>query len=305
MSVTSATPSAPTVPAEPLRNLAPRSMWQMAWRRLIRGANGRIGLALVLLVVLVSVVTPIIDPYDASIDSDPANSRQGPSLAHPFGRDFIGRDIFRRIMHGARVSLSVALASIVVGTVFSTALGMIAGYFGGTADMLLLRLSELMTAFPGIPLAIAIVAISGPGLFNTILAITIVGIPGGMRVARALTLSLKTRDYVEAARAVGASNTHILMRHVLPNLISFVIVGATLGVGGVILNTAALGFLGLGAQPPTPEWGVMVSDAVKFYRQSPHMVVFPGLAIVVTVLGFNLLGDGLRDALDPSLSGSK
>ena len=304
----SAMPVTPSVPSaalsDPLLAVAPRSMWQMAWRRLIRGANGRIGLAVVLIVLLVSVVTPIIDPYDATIDGDIQNSRQTPSMQHPFGLDFIGRDIFRRIMHGARVSLSVALASILVGTVFSTAIGMIAGYYGGIVDTLLQRLAELMQAFPTIPLAIAIVALSGPGLFNTVLAITIVGIPGGMRVARALTLSLTTRDYIEASRSLGASNMSIIVRHILPNLISFVIVGATLGVGGVILTAAALGFLGLGAQPPTPEWGVMISDAVKFYRQSPHMVLFPGLAIVFTVLGFNLLGDGLRDALDPSLSGS-
>ncbi len=305
MSSTPATPSVPGIALpDPLKTIAPRSMWQMAWRRLVRGANGRIGMVMVAIIILISVVTPIIDPYDATIDSDTENSRQVPSLQHPFGLDFIGRDIFRRIMHGARVSLSVALASILVGTVFSTTIGMVAGYYGGVVDMLLQRLAELMQAFPGIPLAIAIVALSGPGLFNTVLAITIVGIPGGMRVARAITLSLRTRDYIEASRSLGASNTSIIVRHILPNLISFIIVGATLGVGGVILQTAALGFLGLGAQPPTPEWGVMVSDAVKFYRQSPHMVIFPGLAIVFTVLGFNLLGDGLRDALDPSLSGS-
>jgi peptide/nickel transport system permease protein len=291
--------------AEPLKTTQPRSLWGSAWRRLLRGANGRIGLVVVTAIVLIAVVTPIIDPYDPTIDSDPSKSRQPPSLEHPFGRDFIGRDIFRRIMHGSRVSLAVALASIMVGTVFSTTIGMIAGFYGGMSDSILLRFAELMMAFPTIPLAIAIVALSGPGLFNTILAITIVGIPGGMRVARAMTLSLKTRDYIDASRSLGATNRHILIKHVLPNLISFVIVGATLGVGGVILTAAALGFLGLGAQPPTPEWGVMISDAVKFYRQSPHMVVFPGLAIMITVLGFNLLGDGLRDALDPSLSGSK
>jgi len=290
--------------AEPLKTVQPRSLWGAAWRRLLRGANGRIGLVIVTAIVLIAVITPIVDPYDPTIDSDPSKSRQPPSLEHPFGRDFIGRDIFRRIMHGSRVSLAVAFASIMVGTVFSTTIGMIAGFYGGMSDSILLRFAELMMAFPTIPLAIAIVALSGPGLFNTILAITIVGIPGGMRVARAMTLSLKTRDYIEASRSLGASNRHILIKHVLPNLISFVIVGATLGIGGVILTAAALGFLGLGAQPPTPEWGVMISDAVKFYRQSPHMVLFPGLAIMITVLAFNLLGDGLRDALDPSLSGS-
>ena len=194
---------------------------------------------------------------------------------------------------------------MVIGSFLSTAIGIIAGYFGGTVDTVIQRVGELMQAFPGIPLAIAIVAIFGPGLWNTVLAITIVGIPGGMRVARAVTLSLKTREYVDAARALGSSNTQIILRHVVPNLLPYIIVGATLGVGGVILNAAALGFLGLGAQPPTPEWGVMISDAVKFLRQSPHMALFPGLAIIITVVGFNLLGDGLRDALDPSLSGSR
>jgi peptide/nickel transport system permease protein len=290
--------------SEPLRTIQPLSMYQLAWRRLIRGANGRIGLFVVILIALVAVVTPLVDPYDASIDSAPKLSRQGPTLEHPFGNDFIGRDIFRRVLHGTRYSLAVALSSIIIGSVFSTLIGMIAGYFGGWADIFFQRLAELMTAFPGIPLAIAIVAIVGPSLFTTVLAITIVGIPGGMRVSRALTLSLRNRDYVESSRALGGSNMHIIMRHILPNLMSFVIVGATMGVGGVILQGAALGFLGLGAQPPTPEWGVMVGDAVKFFRQNPHMIMFPGLAIVITVLGFNLLGDGLRDALDPSLSGS-
>jgi peptide/nickel transport system permease protein len=279
-------------------------MWQDAWRRLIRGSNGRIGLVLVTLVCLIALFAPIIDPYDASIDSNMSISRQGPSLQHIFGTDRIGRDVFRRVMHGTTYSLVVALAAILVGNVLSTAIGMIAGYFGGGVDFIILRIMELMQAFPSIPLAIAIVAIIGPGLVSTVLAITIVGIPGGMRVARAMTLGLQNLEYVDASRSLGAGSTHILVRHILPNLISFVVVSATLGVGGVILTAAALGFLGLGAQPPAPEWGVMIADAVPFLRQSPHLALFPGLAIMVTVLGFNLLGDGLRDALDPSLSGS-
>jgi ABC-type dipeptide/oligopeptide/nickel transport system permease subunit len=231
-------------------------------------------------------------------------SRQGPSVQHIFGTDRIGRDVFRRVIHGTTYSLVVAMAAIVVGNVLSTAVGMIAGYFGGSVDFITLRIMELMQAFPSIPLAIAIVAIIGPGLISTVLAITIVGIPGGMRVARAMTLGLRDLDYVDSSRSLGAGSTHILMRHILPNLISFVVVNATLGVGGVILTAAALGFLGLGAQPPAPEWGVMIADAVPFLRQSPHLALFPGLAIMATVLGFNLLGDGLRDALDPSLSGT-
>ncbi len=273
-------------------------------RRLWRGSNGKVGSILVLIIILIAVVTPLIDPYDPRLDSNLSISRQAPTADHPLGTDMIGRDVLRRILHGARISLAVALITMIIGSLLSTSIGIMAGYFGGVVDMIVQRVGELMQAFPGIPLAIAIVAIFGPGLWNTVLAITIVGIPGGMRVARAVTLSLKTREYVDAARALGASNTQIILRHVVPNLLPYIVVGATLGVGGVILNAAALGFLGLGAQPPTPEWGVMISDAVKFLRQSPHMALYPGLAIIVTVIGFNLLGDGLRDALDPSLSGS-
>jgi peptide/nickel transport system permease protein len=279
-------------------------MWQDAWHRLIRGSNGRIGLVVVSIILLIAIFAPVVDPYDAATDSNLSIARQPPSAQHIFGTDRIGRDVFRRVMHGTSFSLAVAMASIIVGNVLSTLIGMIAGYFGGSVDWLVLRVMELMQAFPAIPLAIAIVAILGPGLTSTILAITIVGIPGGMRVARALTLSLQNLDYVEAARSLGAGSFDIILRHVLPNLISFVIVGATLGVGSVILTAAALGFLGLGAQPPAPEWGVMIADAVPFLRQSPHLALFPGIAIMVTVIGFNLLGDGLRDALDPSLSGS-
>lgn len=303
MSVASVSPSAPAVSADSLRNVKPRSMWEDAWRRLIRGRNGQIGMVIVVLILLIAVGAPLIDNYDPTIDSNMEESNTPPNAQHLFGTDRLGRDVFRRVMHGTRYSLVVALISIVVGNVLSTGVGMVSGYYGGAADTLILRFMELMQAFPGIPLAIAIVAILGPGLTSTILAITVVGIPGSMRVSRALTLSLKNLDYVEAARSLGASNFHLLMRHVLPNLISFVIVGATLGVGGIILQAAALGFLGLGAQPPAPEWGVMIADAVPFLRQFPHLALFPGLAIMVTVLGFNLLGDGLRDALDPSLSG--
>ena len=304
MSATSATPIAPDTSAESLLTVESRSMWQDAWRRLIRGSNGRIGLVVVSIICLIAIFSPFIDPYDATTDMNLSDSRKAPSAQHIFGTDRIGRDVFRRVIHGTSYSLVVALASIVVGSVLSTAVGMIAGYFGGGIDSLILRVMELMQAFPSIPLAIAIVAIIGPGLSSTVLAITIVGVPGGMRVARAMTLGLQGLDYVDAARSLGAGSTHIIMRHILPNLISFVIVNATLGVGGVILTAAALGFLGLGAQPPAPEWGVMIADAVPFLRQSPHLALFPGLAIMVTVLGFNLLGDGLRDALDPSLSGT-
>ncbi len=303
MKTTAAARAKPGI-VEPLRSSVQRSTLHTALRRLWRSPNGRAGVVIVAFILFVSIITPFIDPYDPTQDSNLPMSRKPPSLEHPFGNDFIGRDIFRRIVHGARVSLAVALVTMVVGTTLSTTIGVLAGFFGGWVDTIIQRVGELMQAFPGIPLAIAIVAIFGPGLFNTIVAITIVGIPGGMRVSRAVTLSLKTREYVESARALGMSELQIITRHVMPNLLPYIIVGATLGVGGVILNAAALGFLGLGAQPPTPEWGVMISEAVRFLRQSPHMAIFPGVAIILTVVGFNLLGDGLRDAIDPSLSGT-
>jgi ABC-type dipeptide/oligopeptide/nickel transport system permease subunit len=281
----------------------PRGFWYTTWRRLWRSSSGRIGVVMVAIVLLITFVPPIVDPYDASIDSDLSSRLQGPSAQHLFGTDKLGRDIFRRLTHGALTSMSVALIVIVISTVGSTTIGMVAGYFGGYADSFFLRLAELMNAFPAIPLAIALVAIQGPGLLSTVMAITIVGIPGGMRVSRALTLSLRSRLYVESAIALGVGNRSILLRHILPHLLAYIIVGVTMGIGGTILTASALGFLGLGAQPPTPEWGVMISEGAPFLTTHPHAVLFPGLMIAFTVLAFNLFGDGLRDALDPSLHG--
>lgn len=278
-----------------------RGLMRDAMRRLVSGWNGRVGLAIIVLTVLIGVLAPVVDPYDPTTDSDLANARLEPSWEHPFGTDRLGRDMFRRVIHGTRISLMIGFVVVFVSGTIGTVLGLIAGYFGRTVDTVIMRLMDILLAFPAILLAIAIVAVRGPGLFNTILAVAIVGIPGYARVVRSMVLSLRERDYVDAARMIGVGNARIMFGHILPNSLSPLIVQATLGVGGAILFAAALGFLGLGVQPPRPEWGAMISDGIPFLRQSPYLVFYPGIAIMITVLGFNLLGDGLRDALDPQL----
>jgi peptide/nickel transport system permease protein len=276
-----------------------RGLFRDAVRRLFASWNGRVGLAVVGFIALVAIGAPIFNPYDPSTDSNLAESRQSPSAQHFFGTDRLGRDMLRRITHGARISLLVGLAVVAGASTMGVTLGMLSGYLGGKADTVIMRLMDVLLAFPGILLAIAIVAVRGPGLLNTMLAVAVVGIPGYARVMRSMVLSLREREYVLAARMVGTRDRRIMFRHIFPNSMSPLIVQATLGIGGAILFAAALGFLGLGAQPPLPEWGAMISDGIPFLRTDPHMVFFPGIAIMITVLGFNLLGDGLRDALDP------
>jgi peptide/nickel transport system permease protein len=276
-----------------------RGLMKDAWRRLLLSWNGRVGLAVVALIVLIAVLTPLVDPYNARIDSNLSITRQGPSLQHLFGTDRLGRDVFRRVMHGTRISLAVGFLVVFFTSVAGIVLGLAAGYLGGTLDTLIMRLLDVLLAFPSILLAIAIVAVRGPGLGNTMVAVSIVGIPGSARVVRSMVLSLRERDFVIAAHMVGASKPRTMLRHILPNTLSPIIIQATMGIGGAVLFAAALGFLGLGAQPPTPEWGAMIGDGLPFLTTSPHLVFFPGMAIMITVLGFNLLGDGLRDALDP------
>jgi len=279
----------------------PTSLWANAWRRMRYSVTARIGMMIVSIIVLTALLAPVFDPYDPTIDSDLKNARQSPSAEHIFGTDRLGRDIFRRIVHGASISVSVGLAAVCTSGIIGTTLGLISGYFGGAVDMIIMRCMDILMAFPSMLLAIAIVAVRGTGIFNTVIAVSIVGIAGYSRLVRSMVLSVREREYVEAARMIGTYNRNIIIRHILPNSISPIIVSATMGIGGAILTTAALGFLGLGAQPPAPEWGTMVSDGVAFLQTSPHMVFFPGMAIMMTVLGFNLLGDGLRDALDPQM----
>jgi len=279
----------------------PRSLWDDAWRRLRYSITARIGMVIVAIIVLAAVLAPIVSPYNPKLDSDLPNARQAPSWQHIMGTDRLGRDIFQRIVHGARLSLAVGIVAVAVSGTGGTILGLISGYFGGAVDMAIMRTMDILLAFPGMLLAIAIVAVRGTGLFNTMIALSVTGISGYARLVRSMVLSLRERDYVQAAHMVGARSPRIILRHILPNSLAPIIVSATMGIGGTMLGAAALGFLGLGAQPPAPEWGVMISEGVPFLRTTPHMVFFPGMAVMFTVLGFNLLGDGLRDALDPQM----
>lgn len=274
---------------------------QKAWNRFKRNRAALIGLVAVLLGTLLAIFAPIVAPYDP-IKIDLRTSRQVPSSENLLGTDELGRDILSRIIYGFRISLTIGLVSVAVGLSFGVLLGAPSGYFGGWLDIVVMRAVDIMMSFPAILLAIIVVTILGPGLYNAMLAVGLAQVPLYSRLVRGLTLKLKSEDYVDAARALGASNSRIIFRHILPNCLSPLIVQATLNIASAILSAAVLGFLGLGAAPPTPEWGAMLSSGRLYMRVAPHISIFPGLAIMVTVLAFNLMGDGLRDALDPRMS---
>ncbi len=278
------------------------SFFRQAVRRMWSYRSARIGFFVILFFVLVAICVPIFWPYDAKSDSNLPEKLQPPSWAHPFGTDQLGRDVLRRVAHGAPISLQVGLTAVALGLAVGSVLGMIAGFLRGWVDSVIMRLMDILLAFPATLLAIGIVAARGPGLGNTMIAIGIVSIPGYARIARSMVLSLREREFVSAAQAIGAGPFRVLFRHILPNGLSPLVVQATLNIATAVLEAAALGFLGLGAQPPQPEWGAMLSDSYKFLTVGAWWpVLFPGLAIMLTVLGFNLLGDGLRDALDPRM----
>lgn len=271
-----------------------------AIRRLLRDKLAIVGLVIMVSFVLTAVLAPLLAPYDPIVQKL-VERRTPPSSQHPLGLDDLGRDILSRIIYGSQKSLQVGVLSVGLAIFLGALIGAISGYLGGWADSLVMRLMDIMLAFPALLLAIAIVTILGPGLINMLYAIGIVSIPAYARIVRASVLSIKAQDYILAARSLGASPLRILFRHVLPNCLTPLIVQGTLGIGTAILDSAGLSFLGLGAQPPTPEWGAMLGQGRYAVFSAPHIVLFPGIAIMLTVLGFNLLGDGLRDALDPRL----
>lgn len=283
--------------------LRPRqSQFNRAFHRTLRSRSAQMGIALVSLFLLIGLLAPIVNPYDARTDLNLKERLQAPTPAHPFGTDDLGRDVLRRVVHGARVSLRVAVLAVMISTIVGTMLGLVAGLVGGLVDNVIMRAMDIMLSFPYVLLAIALVAALGPGLRNTMIAIGIVYIPPYARLARSMALTSREEDYVLAARSLGAKELRILFVHILPNGLSPIIVLSTLSMGTAILDAAALGFLGLGQQPPFPEWGKMLVDSMQFILSGSWWVMlFPGLAIMLTVLGFNLLGDGLRDALDPRL----
>ncbi len=267
---------------------------------LFRNKSAAVGLLIVAVIGITAVVGPSLAPYDPLIPA-PLDRLQGMSSEHVLGTDSLGRDIFSRIIYGSRISLMIGAISVAISLLPGTLLGLLAGYFGGWLDSLIMRIMDILLAFPAILLAIFITAILGPNLTNTMIAVGIVYIPHYARIVRSSVLSLKQQLFVQAINHLGGSSFRILGKHILPNSLPPIIVYATLGMGTAVLQAAALGFLGLGAQPPQPEWGAMLSEGRKYIQLAPHVAAFPGLAILFLVLGFNLFGDGLRDILDPSL----
>ena len=272
------------------------------WREIARNRLALAGGAVVALLVVLGVAGPWIAPHDP-LAQDLAKSLQGPSLEHWFGTDSFGRDIFSRVLYGARISLLVGVASQAIAFALGVLLGVVSGYYGGRIDNLVMRLADVTLAFPTLLLLIAITAAFRPSLVVVFVAIGVVGWAGLARLVRSQALVVRELDFVQAARALGLRDARLLARHVLPNCLAPAIVAVTLGMAGAILLEAALSFIGLGAQPPTPSWGSMISDGRDFLRTAPWISVFPGLAIGLVVLGFNLFGDGLRDAMDPRLRG--
>jgi peptide/nickel transport system permease protein len=271
-------------------------------RRFRKSGPGKFGLVLTLIFVTLALLAPILRPYDASLDGDSTKRLQPPSAEHIMGTDGNGRDIATRVWHGAQISLRVGVLSVTLALVVGSVLGFLAGFFGGWFDTVMTWVTDLMLAFPSTLLAIGIVAISPkPTLENTLLAVSIVQIPIYLRLARSSVLGLRDLEYVQAANALGANRFRTLFKHIVPNALTPLLVQGTLSIATATLETAALGFLGLGAQPPTPEWGTMIADALTggYWDSAPWTTIFPGLAVLVSVLGYNLLGDGLRDVLDP------
>ena len=259
----------------------------------------RVGAAIVLIVIVAALFGPIVAPFDPSIQ-EMALRLEGPTGLHWFGLDELGRDIFTRVLYGARISLLVGVVVVGVSATVGIALGAIAGYFGGRVDEVISRIIDVLLAFPGLLLAIALVAVLGPSLTNVVIALTLIGWVGYARLVRGQVLRAREFEFVQAARALGATTPRILLRHIIPTTLPAVTVQATLGMGGAILNEASLSFLGLGVQPPTPSWGTMLNYGRGHLLDAPHLTIFPGVAIAILVLGFNFLGDGLRDALDPA-----
>ena len=297
MRSTSKTVTAPGGPAHPVKEF---------WRYFSANKGAMAGLFIVVFVLLVAALADVLAPYPPSVTDStafllPPAWAAGGSAAHWLGTDAIGRDILSRLMHGARLSLTIGIAVVAVSVVVGTALGLLAGYFRGVFEIAVMRAMDIILTLPSLLLAIVVVAILGPGMLNAMLAVSIVVLPHYVRITRAAVIAEVSRDYVTAARMGGAGHWRVMISEVLPNCTAPLIVQASLGISTAILDAAALGFLGLGAQPPSPEWGTMLADAREFVLRAWWVVTFPGLAILITVLAFNLLGDGLRDALDPKL----
>jgi peptide/nickel transport system permease protein len=294
--------------AAEIQREAPSGLWRDAFRRVIRNPGAIIGFVFVAVFIITAIFAPLIathDPVEQNLDLIASGCCPGPSSEHWFGVDLLGRDLFSRIVYGARVSLLIGLVSVSIGLAIGLVLGAIAGYVGGFIDSSIMRLMDIMLAIPGLLLAIGIVAALGPGLKEVMIAVGLANVPVFARLVRGSILAQREADFVLAARAVGIRRPTILFSHILPNAISPVIVTATLAMATAIIDVAGLGFLGIGLQDPdeTPEWGSMLTEVNEYLQTAPFLALIPGTAIVISVLGFNLIGDGLREALDPKLRG--
>lgn len=280
----------------------PQGKFSAIWRRMKKNRTAMAGLAILMVIILMAVFADVIGDYnEVATKMDIPNRLMLPLQNGLFGTDHYGRDVLARIAHGARVSLVIGFGAVLVSLIFGGAIGATAGFYGGRYDNAVMRCMDIIMAIPSTILALAVVAALGKGIFNLMIAIAVADIPNYARVVRSSVLTIRNADYIEAANAVGAGTAHVLTRHIIPNVLGPIIVQCTLGIGSSILNAAGLSYIGLGIEAPRPEWGNMLSEAREFIQAAPHLIIIPGIFLALTVLALNLLGDGLRDALDPRL----
>lgn len=277
-----------------------RSPWALMVRRFKKNKRALVGFWMVVIFVVLAVFARGIAPFDP-IEQNMNVILHPPSASHLFGTDEFGRDILSRIMYGAQISLMIGIVGVLISVVLGVGLGTVSGYFGGKTDMFIMRIMDIFMAFPSFLLALAIVSVLGPGMVNVMIAIGIFSVPTFARISRSSVISVKNKEYIEAAKSMGASHARVIFKHVIPNSVAPIIVLSTMRIATAILTASGLSFLGMGAQPPTPEWGAMLSTGREYLRSAPHVSTIPGLAIMFMVLAFNMLGDGLRDALDPKM----
>lgn len=287
-------------PEEKAPKIKKQSQFAAVARRLSKNPSAVIGFVVAVFLAAIAIFAPLLAPYPYD-QQNLFHSRAAPSWEHPFGTDELGRDVFSRVIYGSRFSLSIGVLAVLVGTSIGMVFGAIAGYFGGVVDDIVMRLVDILQSIPGILLAIAISVVLGPGFFNSMLALSVGAVPMSVRLLRAAILGIRTQEYLEAATSINASSARIIIRHVLPNSFAPVLVSSTMMIGHIIMAAAMLSFIGLGIQPPTPEWGSMIAGGRSLIRSCPWMVTFPGIFIMLAVLALNMFGDGLRDALDPKL----
>ena len=278
-----------------------RSQTLEVWRRLKKSKVAIVGLVILIFLIFIAIFADVLVDYDVALHQDLTQKLQGPSSEHWLGTDSFGRDILARVIHGSRISLSIGFVSVIISLLIGGTIGSIAGYYGGTLDIIIMRFIDVLMAIPSMLMCICVVTVLGPGMSNLLVAITISYVATFCVIVRSSILTIKNSDYIEAARATGVGTCRIILKHIIPNTMGPIMVQATLSIGSVILSAAGLSFVGLGVMPPTPEWGSILTEGKEFIRTAPHIVLFPGIAIRLAVMSLNFLGDGLRDALDPRL----